>query len=169
MSLSSGYHPQTTILRSLLSLLPQGLCHSCWTRVPSTLWIRSWNRRGCLEYLIDWEGYGPEERIPREDILEPALLTSFHREYPHHPAHLKEIPSLCHYKNINYHLLHAKSFWSRQVGGYFLLDYSVTYLLSCFVLCCTCLMFECVRKVVDSLVCHKQSKHISTGFAKFSR
>ena len=61
------------------------------------------------------------------------------------------------------------SFWSRQVGGYFLLDYSVTYLLSCFVLCCTCLMFDCVRKVVDSLVCHKQSKQISTGFAKFSR
>ena len=47
------------------------------------------------------------------------------------------------------------SFWSRQLGGYFLLDYSVTYLLSCFVLCCTCLMFDCVRKVVDSLVCHK--------------
>src|SRR4029434_892420 len=46
------------------------------------------------------------------------------------------------------------SFWSRQVGGYFLLDFLVTYLLSCFVLCCTCLMFDCVRNVVDSLVCH---------------
>src|SRR4029434_8897425 len=43
------------------------------------------------------------------------------------------------------------SFWSRQVGGYFLLDYSATYLLSCFVLCCTCLMFDCVRKVVGKL------------------
>ena len=51
------------------------------------------------------------------------------------------------------------SFWN-QVGGYFLLDYSVIYLLSCFVLFCTCLMFDCVRKVVDSLVCHKQSKLI---------
>ena len=54
------------------------------------------------------------------------------------------------------------SFWSCQLGGYFLLDYSVTYLVSCFVLCCTCLMFDCVRKVVDSLVCHKKSKQIST-------
>ena len=55
-------------------------------------------------------------------------------------------------------LLRYVSFWSRQVGdtrGYksnselavFLLD--KTYLLSCFVLCCTCLMFDCVRKVVD--------------------
>src|SRR4029434_2506745 len=59
------------------------------------------------------------------------------------------------------------SFWSRHLGGHFLLDYSVTYLLSCFVLCCTCLMFDCVRKVVGKLVCHIQSKHISTVFAKF--
>ena len=43
------------------------------------------------------------------------------------------------------------SFWSRQIGGYFLLDCSVTYLLSCFVFCCTCLMLDCVRKVVASL------------------
>ena len=34
------------------------------------------------------------------------------------------------------------SFMSRQLRGYFLLDYSVTYLLSYFVLCCTCLMFD---------------------------
>ena len=42
------------------------------------------------------------------------------------------------------------SFWSRQVGGYFLLDYSVTYLLSCFVLCCTCLMFVLLGKLLAS-------------------
>ena len=29
-------------------------------------------------------------------------------------------------------------------------------------------MFDCVRKVVDSLVCHKQSKQISTCFVKFN-
>src|SRR4029434_6073468 len=55
-----------------------------------------------------------------------------------------------------------------RYGGYFLLDYSVTYLLSCFVLCCTCLMFDCVRKVVDSLVCHKLSKQISRDFVSFA-
>src|SRR4029434_720998 len=45
----------------------------------------------------------------------------------------------------------------------------VAYLPSCFVLCCTCLMFDCVRKVVDSLVCHsvKVSKfqEVSLGLA----
>src|SRR4029434_8628478 len=35
-----------------------------------------------------------------------------------------------------------------------LLSAGLVYLPSCFVLCCTCLMFDCVRKVVDSLVCH---------------
>lgn len=56
-----------------ISLLMGSVCS-----VHSLCWSRRWGQ--VMHYLVDWEGYGPEEYscVPAQDILDKSLIKKFH-------------------------------------------------------------------------------------------
>ncbi len=113
-----GYQPPLFPSQVSDAIIPSAhaFIRSCLRTWSSPLQPQRRRGRG-HQYLVDWEGFGPEERcwIPARDILDHALIDQFHRCHSESSGDARRHPwgeGFCHGRHLSqthscYYQLHV--------------------------------------------------------------